>query len=185
MITVFMCYLPNPPYRPLTEKYIHLENLSIVYCLLSNRLQFLSDAGSLPHSRLNTSRAALCELLAIRLLNHYAQFILEPIASRVNEVRKDDVSIVEGARQRRMSMSEPMSSRMARRRAEELILANVLIGTFKPFAGGPKAVEMEEEGEGRKSGGKGCNALELAIVTEAKNFISVSCPPVHIHGFMP
>jgi hypothetical protein len=71
-------------------------------------------------------------------------------------------------------MAEPMSVRMARRRQDELTLANVLIGTFRPFVGAPKEVEEEEEGEGRRNGGKGCNALELAIVTGAKHFISVS-----------
>lgn len=59
--------------RPLTEKYIALENLSILYCLLSNRLQFLHDAANLPNARLNASRAALCELLAIRLITNYAK----------------------------------------------------------------------------------------------------------------
>jgi hypothetical protein len=58
-------------------------------------------------------------------------------------------------------MAEPLPHRMARKRTDELRLANVL---------------EEEELEGRRGMGKACNALELAIVTEAKNFISVSCP---------
>jgi hypothetical protein len=66
---------------------------------------------------------------------------------------------------------------MARKRTDELRLANVLIAPFRPFQGAPKEVLEEEELEGRRGMGKACNALELAIVTEAKNFISVSCPP--------
>jgi hypothetical protein len=62
---------------------------------------------------------------------------------------------------------------MAKRRTDELRLANVLIAPFRPFQGAPREVLEEEELEGRKGMGKACNALELAIVTEAKNFISV------------
>lgn len=71
-------------------------------------------------------------------------------------------------------MAEPVPLRMARRRTDELTLANVLIAPFRPFQGAPREVLEEEELEGRKGMGKACNALELAIVTEAKNFISVS-----------
>lgn len=74
-------------------------------------------------------------------------------------------------------MAEPASVRMAKKRQDELVLANVLIAPFSPFAGAPKEVLEEEELEGRKGMGKACNALELAIVTEAKNFISVSRKP--------
>jgi hypothetical protein len=63
---------------------------------------------------------------------------------------------------------------MARKRADELRLANVLIAGFHPFAGAPAEVLEEEEMEGRTDRGKACNALELAIVTEAKHFIGVS-----------
>ncbi|RSH93378.1 hypothetical protein EHS25_007734 [Saitozyma podzolica] len=59
--------------RPLTDKYVALDNLAIVYCLLANRLQFIDDSNQLPQARLNLARAHLCELLAIRVLNHYAK----------------------------------------------------------------------------------------------------------------
>lgn len=74
-------------------------------------------------------------------------------------------------------MAEPLPMRMAKRRTDELRLANVLIAPFRPFQGAPREVLEEEELEGRKGMGKACNALELAIVTEAKNFISVSFSP--------
>ena len=73
-------------------------------------------------------------------------------------------------------MAEPLPHRMARKRTDELRLANVLIAPFRPFQGAPREVLEEEELEGRRGMGKACNALELAIVTEAKNFISVSFP---------
>jgi hypothetical protein len=72
-----------------------------------------------------------------------------------------------------MSMAEPKATRMYKKRSDELQLANVLIAPFHPFAGAPEEVVAEEEMEGRTDGGKACNALELAIVTEAKIFISV------------
>jgi hypothetical protein len=61
-------------------------------------------------------------------------------------------------------------------------LANVLIAPFRPFQGAPREVLEEEELEGRRGMGKACNALELAIVTEAKNFISVC--PLGLHELM-
>jgi hypothetical protein len=63
---------------------------------------------------------------------------------------------------------------MSRKRSDELALANMLIAGFHPFAGAPKEVVEEEEMEGRRDGGRACNALELAIVTESKRFVSVS-----------
>lgn len=73
-------------------------------------------------------------------------------------------------------MAEPPSARLAKKRADELVLANVLIAGFHPFAGAPEEVKDEEELEGRRDMGRACNALELAIVTEAKRFIAVSHP---------
>jgi hypothetical protein len=173
----------------LTDKLIALNNLAIVYCLLSNRLQFTHDALALPHARLNITRADLCEILAIRLLTHYAKPTqvdlpfrrhnsIPPIATSDTRTSAQTSgyrsAAVEGARQRRLSMAEPLPLRMNRKRTDELRLANVLIAPFRPFQGAPREVLEEEELEGRRGMGKACNALELAIVTEAKNFISVS-----------
>lgn len=71
-------------------------------------------------------------------------------------------------------MAEPPTARMSKRRSDELVLANVLIAAFHPFSGAPAEVKEEEEMEGRKGDGRACNALELAIVTNSKKFISVS-----------
>ena len=73
-----------------------------------------------------------------------------------------------------LQASRAQASFMSRKRSDELALANMLIAGFHPFAGAPKEVVDEEEMEGRRGGGRACNALELAIVTESKRFVSVS-----------
>lgn len=57
--------------RPLVLKYSSLNNLATVYSCLVVRGNFLrlSDE-SLVHANLNTSRAMLCELLAIKFMRH-------------------------------------------------------------------------------------------------------------------
>ncbi|KZT20100.1 hypothetical protein NEOLEDRAFT_1182830 [Neolentinus lepideus HHB14362 ss-1] len=65
--------------RPLEEKYNAFQrqgNNSIVFCFLINRVHFLRDQ-SLTTSVLSQSRAALCEILAIRALNAHAHSLLE------------------------------------------------------------------------------------------------------------
>lgn len=59
--------------QPLETSLAEMEDPSIVYVLLLNRLQFLRERDSaLASSTLNETRAQLCELLAIRLLRHQA-----------------------------------------------------------------------------------------------------------------
>ncbi|TFK53419.1 hypothetical protein OE88DRAFT_1655542 [Heliocybe sulcata] len=65
--------------RPLEDKYNAFQrqgNMSIVFCFLINRVHFLRDQ-SLTTSALSRSRAALCEILAIRALNAHAHSLLE------------------------------------------------------------------------------------------------------------
>ncbi|EPQ56311.1 hypothetical protein GLOTRDRAFT_128260 [Gloeophyllum trabeum ATCC 11539] len=65
--------------RPLEDKYNAFQrqgNMSIVFCFLINRVHFLRDQ-SLTTSQLSRSRAALCEILAIRALNAHAHSLLE------------------------------------------------------------------------------------------------------------
>ncbi|VDB94664.1 unnamed protein product [Peniophora sp. CBMAI 1063] len=65
--------------RPLAEKYIQMQragNMSIVFCLLLNRVHFLRDETMLTQS-LSRTRAELCEILAIRCLREYGENILD------------------------------------------------------------------------------------------------------------
>ncbi|WVQ93018.1 hypothetical protein IAU59_000081 [Kwoniella sp. CBS 9459] len=73
--------------RPLTEKYLELQNQATVFCLLLNKVQFTRDSAQLSISTLSTSRATLCEILAIRVLRgwserslHLATVLLTPWA---------------------------------------------------------------------------------------------------------
>ncbi|KAL7409126.1 hypothetical protein BDY24DRAFT_367278 [Mrakia frigida] len=64
--------------RPLTEKYAAYTNHATVFCLLLNRVEFIRLANtSLSLSTLSTSRAALCELLAIRLFRAWSERTVE------------------------------------------------------------------------------------------------------------
>ncbi|KAF9045820.1 hypothetical protein BDZ89DRAFT_1058779 [Hymenopellis radicata] len=59
--------------RPLFEKYTalqHAGNMSVVFCLLINRVHFQSDQN-IASSSVSRTRAELCEILAIRLLREY------------------------------------------------------------------------------------------------------------------
>ncbi|THU87990.1 hypothetical protein K435DRAFT_762223 [Dendrothele bispora CBS 962.96] len=65
--------------RPLVEKYAALQkggNMSIVFCLLINRINFLNDENVATAS-ISRTRAALCEILAIRILREYGNNLLE------------------------------------------------------------------------------------------------------------
>ncbi|KAF5350239.1 hypothetical protein D9758_007832 [Tetrapyrgos nigripes] len=65
--------------RPLVEKYAAMQkegNMSIVFCFLLNRIQFLNDDNVLSAS-ISQSRAELCEILAIRVLREYGNNLLE------------------------------------------------------------------------------------------------------------
>ncbi|KAI0644236.1 hypothetical protein C8Q79DRAFT_974910 [Trametes meyenii] len=65
--------------RPLEEKYGTLKrqgNLSVVFCLLLNRVYFFRDRN-LTTAALSQTRADLCEILAIRALREHADNMLE------------------------------------------------------------------------------------------------------------
>ena len=65
--------------KPLEEKYLNIQrkgNCSVVFCFLLNRVHFLHDKN-LTTSALSRSRAALCEILATRLLREYGENILD------------------------------------------------------------------------------------------------------------
>ncbi|KAL8722098.1 MAG: hypothetical protein Q9225_001342 [Loekoesia sp. 1 TL-2023] len=58
--------------RPLVDRFYNQQDISIVYCLLINRVQFLREQTyHAHHQTVNITRAILCELLASRLLRKY------------------------------------------------------------------------------------------------------------------
>ncbi|KAF8507952.1 hypothetical protein BU17DRAFT_57014, partial [Hysterangium stoloniferum] len=65
--------------KPLESKYVRLQregNLAVVFCFLLNRVHFIRDESfsTVPLSR---SRAALCEILAIRAMRFHSDNVLE------------------------------------------------------------------------------------------------------------
>ncbi|THH05416.1 hypothetical protein EW145_g4818 [Phellinidium pouzarii] len=65
--------------KPLEDKYSNIQrkgNYSVVFCFLLNRINFLRDRN-LVTSSLSRSRAALCEIMASRLLRLYGDNTLE------------------------------------------------------------------------------------------------------------
>ena len=58
--------------RPLVDKLYEQDDISIVYCLLVNRLQFLNEQSHLTNRQnVNFTRATLCELIATRILRRF------------------------------------------------------------------------------------------------------------------
>ncbi|KAG9050438.1 hypothetical protein FS837_005511 [Tulasnella sp. UAMH 9824] len=62
--------------QPLYDKYSRMRNMSVVFCFLLNRVHFLRDTN-LSSMPLSQSRAALCELMAIKLLRDWAESTME------------------------------------------------------------------------------------------------------------
>ncbi|KAF7356596.1 hypothetical protein MVEN_00993600 [Mycena venus] len=66
--------------HPLLEKYCNLQrahsNLSIVFCLLLNRVHFIRD-DNIATASVSHSRATLCEILAIRTLRDYGNSMMD------------------------------------------------------------------------------------------------------------
>lgn len=59
--------------RPLVTKYAKLRNMAIVYACMVVRSYFLAQSGSdLAHAGVMYSRATLCEIMALKLLSHFA-----------------------------------------------------------------------------------------------------------------
>ncbi|KAL1841200.1 hypothetical protein VTJ49DRAFT_7321 [Mycothermus thermophilus] len=58
--------------RPLVDKLYEQDDISIVYCLLVNRAQFLAEQAHLTNRQnVNYTRAMLCELIATRILRRF------------------------------------------------------------------------------------------------------------------
>ncbi|KAF9878175.1 putative nonselective cation channel [Colletotrichum karsti] len=124
--------------RPLVDRLYNPKDITIVYCLLANRLYFLRQQATTVHQPVNIARATLCELVATRTL-------------------------------RRFHEDNPGSQGL-------LFLSHILVGGFDPFQGAPEAVEFEGRRQWavQERGGleRKLTALELAILSESKTFIS-------------
>ncbi|RSL51152.1 hypothetical protein CEP54_011553 [Fusarium duplospermum] len=125
--------------RPLVDRLHDPEDISIVYCLLANRVHFLREQSDLAHQSVNAARATLCELVATQIF-------------------------------RRFHEANPGQAGL-------LVLAHILVEGFDPFQGAPSDLEEEwrhMQWPVQERGGHEMKltALELAIVSESKFFIS-------------
>ncbi|EGO24559.1 hypothetical protein SERLADRAFT_356145 [Serpula lacrymans var. lacrymans S7.9] len=67
--------------RPLVFKYARLRNMAVIYAALVVRSYFIAQSSSnLAHSGVMLSRAALCEILAMKLLAHFASNKIQLVA---------------------------------------------------------------------------------------------------------
>ncbi|KAL9129303.1 MAG: hypothetical protein Q9217_002214 [Psora testacea] len=57
--------------RPLVNRLWDIKDVSTVYCLLVNKLQFLREQAFQAHQTINTTRAQLCELVALKILRRF------------------------------------------------------------------------------------------------------------------
>ncbi|KAH8677141.1 hypothetical protein BGZ61DRAFT_457673 [Ilyonectria robusta] len=131
--------------RPLVDRLYNPDDISVVYCLMANRVSFLRDQSKTVHQSVNVARATLCELLASRIL-------------------------------RRFHEDNPGPKGL-------LLLAHILVEGFDPFQGAPETVQRRGRGRTSKpqrsdqennGNEKKVTALELAILSESKTFISSS-----------
>ncbi|KAK0530747.1 hypothetical protein OC835_003905 [Tilletia horrida] len=68
--------------RPLAHRLSRLKSIAIVYVLLLNKLQFGNDADKdLAYQQVNTTRAMLCELLAIKMLRTFSRDGIELVTA--------------------------------------------------------------------------------------------------------
>lgn len=126
--------------RPLVDKLYDLDDISIVYCLLVNRAQFLNEQSHLNNRQnVHFTRATLCELIATRILRRFSE----------------DNEGPEGL----------------------LVLSHILVAGFEPFQNAPE--EIRREARATAAWNKTLPALEVAILTESKLFLSsTSCQKV-------
>ncbi|KAJ6513410.1 receptor-activated Ca2+-permeable cation channel [Mycena sanguinolenta] len=117
--------------RPIVLKYAKLKNMAVVYSCLVCRAYFLEESeDDLAYAGVMLSRATLCEILAMKLLSHFA--------------------------------SNPIT------------LVAVLTTSWSPLAGAtPQIVEEVKQVLGNNANVSDAeSALEVAISTQAKQFIS-------------
>ncbi|KAJ7931371.1 receptor-activated Ca2+-permeable cation channel [Mycena leptocephala] len=117
--------------RPIVLKYAKLKNMAVVYACLVNRAYFLEESeDDLAYAGVMLSRATLCEILAMKLLSHFA--------------------------------------------SNHITLVAVLTTSWSPLAGAsPEVVEEVKQVLGSSANVNDAqSALEMAISTQAKQFIS-------------
>lgn len=132
--------------RPLVDHLYDPDDVSIVYCLLVNRVQFLREQSyQAHHQTVNVTRANTCEILAARILRRF---------------------------------DEDHEGRHGL-----LLVANVLVAAFTPFQNAPNEVRRENQVTlhwtikghfWRPDYERALTALEVAIVSESKLFLSTS-----------
>jgi len=132
--------------RPLVDHLYDPDDVSVVYCLLVNRVQFLREQSyQAHHQTVNITRANVCELIASRVLRRF----------------DEDHEGREGL----------------------LTLANVLVAGFEPFQNAPPEVIHNSRTVvqwnvrwhlTRPEYQRMLTALEVAIVSESKSFLSTS-----------
>ncbi|KAF8207580.1 hypothetical protein K438DRAFT_1815254 [Mycena galopus ATCC 62051] len=116
--------------RPIVLKYAKLKNMAVVYACLVNRAYFLEESeDDLAYAGVMLSRATLCEILAMKLLTHFA--------------------------------------------SNHITLVAVLTTSWSPLAGAPpEVVEEVKQVLGNANVSDAESAVEVAISTQAKQFLS-------------
>lgn len=68
--------------RPLVFKYAGLNNLAVVFAFLVTRAHFISSAQEdMAYAHLKHSQASMCELMASKLLKHFASSPIQLVAA--------------------------------------------------------------------------------------------------------
>ncbi|MCJ1312446.1 hypothetical protein MMC25_006120 [Agyrium rufum] len=137
--------------RPLVDRYHGMDDISIIYCLLVNKVQFMREHSNQPHHQsVNITRATVCELVANRVLR------------RFNEDNLGHKGL--------------------------LLLSNILVAGFEPFQGAPETVILENGHalqwlvKGSTGYERTLTALEVAIISKSKTFLSSSASQRVIHA---
>ncbi|KAI1083176.1 nonselective cation channel [Whalleya microplaca] len=121
--------------RPLVDKLYEQDDISIVYCLLVNRSQFLHEQEHMSNRQnVHYTRATLCEVVATRILRRFGE----------------DNQGSQGL----------------------LLLANILVAGFEPFQNAPEEVRREASLGSTWSYHRTLPALEVAILSGSKYFLS-------------
>ncbi|KAL5405421.1 hypothetical protein PMIN06_007404 [Paraphaeosphaeria minitans] len=134
--------------KPLVDRLFDADDISIVYCLFVNRMQFLREQQFQHHHQtVNLTRANLCELVAMKVLRRHD----EEFAGKQGLLQ----------------------------------LARILVSPFTPFQNAPSEIcpenrKWQYQGQGGYEGK--LTALEVAIVSESKMFLSSSAPQKVIDG---